>query len=81
MQQLETSQTDWYTRLVSPLSETDKKSLQEVFTLANQRRNARESKTIEQSGGKYFICELNNTSFTFLTDSVIPLLLIFFIYF
>jgi hypothetical protein len=54
MQQLENSQVDWYTRLVAPLSEQDKKSLQEVFTLANQRKNARESKTIEQAGGKYF---------------------------
>ena len=51
MQQLETSQVEWYTRLVAPLSENDKKSLQEVFTLANQRRNARESKNIEQAGG------------------------------
>ena len=52
MQQLETSQVEWYSRLVAPLSENDKKSLQEVFTLANQRRNARESKNIEQAGGK-----------------------------
>ena len=52
MQQLEASQVEWYNRLVAPLSENDKKSLQEVFTLANQRRNARESKNIEQAGGK-----------------------------
>ena len=64
MQQLETSQAEWYTRLVAPLSENDKKSLQEVFTLANQRRNARESKNIEQAGGKpkvdlsfYYFCD------------------------
>lgn len=52
MLQLETSQVEWYTRLIAPLSENDKKSLQEVFTLANQRKNARESKNIEQAGGK-----------------------------
>jgi len=69
MQQLETSQTDWYTRLVSPLSETDKKSLQEVFTLANQRRNARESKTIEQSGGYQFNQQTVPGQFNFSSDS------------
>ena len=53
MQQLEASQVEWYTRLVAPLSENDKKSLQEVFTLANQRRKARESKNIEQAGGNF----------------------------
>lgn len=51
MQTLEHQNVDWYTRLVGPLSEQDKKSLQEVFTLANQRRNARESRHIEQAGG------------------------------
>ena len=54
MQQLESSQVDWYAKLVAPLSEQDKKSLQEVFMLANQRKNARESKNIEQAGGNYF---------------------------
>ena len=58
MQQLEAAQGDWYTRLVTPLSEQDKKSLQEVFTLANQRKNARDSKNIEQAGGKYFNASL-----------------------
>merc|ERR1739844_256061 len=38
MQQLESSQVDWYAKLVAPLSEQDKKSLQEVFLLANQRK-------------------------------------------
>merc|ERR1719460_2036146 len=54
MQQLESSQVDWYAKLVAPLSEQDKKSLQEVFMLANQRKNARESKNIEQAGGYQF---------------------------
>ena len=54
MQQLESSQVDWYAKLVAPLSEQDKKSLQEVFMLANQRKNARESRNIEQAGGNYF---------------------------
>ena len=54
MQQLESTQVDWYAKLVAPLSEQDKKSLQEVFMLANQRKNARESRNIEQAGGNYF---------------------------
>merc|ERR1712083_26747 len=54
MQQLESTQVDWYAKLVAPLSEQDKKSLQEVFMLANQRKNARESRNIEQAGGYQF---------------------------
>ena len=69
MQQLENSQVDWYTRLVAPLSEQDKKSLQEVFTLANQRKNARESKTIEQAGGKYTF-EYRNVEVIFIEKSL-----------
>ena len=70
MQQLENSQVDWYTRLVAPLSEQDKKSLQEVFTLANQRKNARESKTIEQAGGKYYVH--HNADILFIENSFYP---------
>merc|ERR1712198_747690 len=69
MQQLEASQVEWYTRLVAPLSENDKKSLQEVFTLANQRRNARESKNIEQAGGYQFNQQTVPGQFNFATNA------------
>merc|ERR1719351_517796 len=69
MLQLETSQVEWYTRLIAPLSDNDKKSLQEVFTLANQRRNARESKNIEQAGGYQFNQQTVPGQFNFATNS------------
>ena len=52
MQTLEHQNIEWYTKLVGSLSNQDKKSLQDVYTLADQRKNARESRNIEQAGGK-----------------------------
>ena len=74
MQQLEAAQGDWYTRLVTPLSEQDKKSLQEDFTLANQRKNARDSKNIEQAGGNVHICVLmpNGVHYVIIDINVFP---------
>lgn len=43
---------DWYNLLTSNLTEQQKKSLMEISVLADQRRAARESKKIEQQGGK-----------------------------
>ena len=51
MQTLEHQNIEWYTKLVGSLSDQDKKSLKDVYTLADQRRNARESRNIEQAGG------------------------------
>merc|ERR1719460_25496 len=69
MQQLESSQVDWYAKLVAPLSEQDKKSLQEVFMLANQRKNARESRNIEQAGGYQFNQQTVPGQFNFSSNS------------
>lgn len=41
----------WYQALTGQLTEEQKKGLQEVFLLADQRKAAAESKRIEQSGG------------------------------
>ncbi|XP_020831460.1 importin-8 isoform X1 [Phascolarctos cinereus] len=38
----------WYHLLTAPLSEEQKKALQEIYTLAEHRRNAAETKKIEQ---------------------------------
>ncbi|XP_067907109.1 importin-8 isoform X1 [Heterodontus francisci] len=44
----------WYQTLTAPLSEDQKKQLQEIFTLTEQRKNAAESKKIEGQGGYKF---------------------------
>lgn len=49
---LQSTEPDWYSLLTSNLSEQQQKSLIEVSVLADQRRAARESKKIEQQGGK-----------------------------
>lgn len=49
---LQSTEPDWYSLLTSNLSEEQQKSLIEVSVLADQRRAARESKKIEQQGGK-----------------------------
>ena len=41
-----------YNTLVSAMSEENRKSLENVVTITEQRRAARESKTIEQAGGE-----------------------------
>ncbi|XP_069759236.1 importin-8 isoform X4 [Narcine bancroftii] len=46
--------TAWYQTLTAPLSEDQKKQLQEIFTLTEQRKNAAESKKIEGQGGYKF---------------------------
>jgi hypothetical protein len=69
MQQLESTHVDWYTRLVAPLSEQDKKSLQDVFTLANQRKNAKESRNIEQAGGYQFSNQTVPGQFNFASNA------------
>ena len=43
---------DWYVKLMNGLSKEDLSSVQEVFTLSDQRLAARESKNIEKQGGK-----------------------------
>ena len=54
MQTLESQSAEWYGKLVANLSDQEKKSLQDVFTLGNQRLAAKQSKSIEQAGGYQF---------------------------
>ena len=44
---------EWYSTLVSGLSEKDGKLMNEVFTLCAQRKASKESKSIEKQGGKF----------------------------
>ncbi|OXB52634.1 hypothetical protein ASZ78_009802, partial [Callipepla squamata] len=55
----------WYHLLTAPLSEDQKKQLQEIYTLAEQRRNAAETKTIEQQSGYTFDNKGLITAFNF----------------
>ena len=51
------SNPGWYQQLTGHLSENQGKALTEVITLANQRIAAKESKAIEQQGGKIlYLC-------------------------
>ena len=49
---IQSTNPGWYSQLTSHLSENQGKALTEVITLANQRVAAKESKVIEQQGGK-----------------------------
>ncbi|XP_048450067.1 importin-8-like [Rhincodon typus] len=56
----------WYQTLTAPLSEDQKKQLQEIFTLTEQRKNEAESKKIEGQGGyKFDITAPVPTAFNF----------------
>lgn len=48
---LQIADPGWYQALTGSLTDEQKKGLQEVFVLADQRKAAAESKRIEQSGG------------------------------
>ena len=49
---LRQGQGDWYAKLTSSLTEENGKSIEAVFTLGAQRKAAKESKNIEEAGGK-----------------------------
>lgn len=49
---LQSTEPEWYSLLTSNLTEEQQKALMDVSVLADQRRAARESKKIEQQGGK-----------------------------
>lgn len=49
---LQGTEPEWYSLLTSNLTDQQLKALMEVSVLADQRRAARESKKIEQQGGK-----------------------------
>ncbi|KAM4784401.1 importin-8 isoform 1-T1 [Cyanocitta cristata] len=55
----------WYHSLTAPLSEDQKKQLQEIYTLAEHRRAAAETKTVEQQSGYTFDNKGLITAFNF----------------
>lgn len=54
LQALQGSDPDWYTALINVLDGEQTRALQDVFVQAEQRKNALESKRIEQQGGYMF---------------------------
>ncbi|XP_073245306.1 importin-7-like [Porites lutea] len=54
LQALQGSDPDWYTALINVLDAEQTRALQDVFVQAEQRKNALESKRIEQQGGYMF---------------------------
>ncbi|XP_063986834.1 importin-7 isoform X2 [Diachasmimorpha longicaudata] len=65
MQNIERTDQQWYTGLTNHLTADQRKALQEVILLAEQRKAAVESKRIEQSGGYAFHSQTVPTSFNF----------------
>ncbi|KAK2154166.1 hypothetical protein LSH36_275g06021 [Paralvinella palmiformis] len=65
LQNLEHSDPAWYHMLMAQLNESQQKQLQEIFSLAEKRRAAMESKKIEQRGGYVFNQTVVPGSFNF----------------
>lgn len=65
MQNIERTDTTWYRALTGHLNADERKALQEIIVLADQRKAALESKRIEQSGGYAFHSQTIPTSFNF----------------
>lgn len=57
---IQSQDVEWYTALTSNLTEAQVKSLGEICVLADQRLAARESKKIEQQGGKSVFSDYYN---------------------
>jgi len=51
---LQASNVEWYNQLTSSMSADQQKAVQEIVVLANQRKAARQSKSIQMSGGYQF---------------------------
>lgn len=54
---LQRAQPEWYGALTAPLSEDDRKHLQEAFTMAEQRKAARHAENIKKQGGEWSMCD------------------------
>ncbi|XP_044268843.1 importin-7 [Tribolium madens] len=65
MTRLERCQPEWYNALTANLTEQQKKNLVDICVLADQKKAAKESKRIEQSGGFMFTQHQVPTSFKF----------------
>merc|ERR1719376_1354890 len=51
---LQASNLEWYNQLTASMSAEQQKAVQEIVVLANQRKAARQSKSIQMSGGYQF---------------------------
>ncbi|MBN3288989.1 IPO7 protein, partial [Polypterus senegalus] len=65
MQNLQTRDPAWYQALTQSLNEEQAKQLQDIGTLADQRRAAHESKMIEKHGGYKFSTPVVPSNFNF----------------
>lgn len=65
LQRIETTDQIWYSSLTSHLTAEQRRHIQEVFVLADQRKAAAESRRIEKSGGYVFQNQTVPTSFNF----------------
>jgi len=64
---LETKDPQWFQALTGHLDNKQRKELEAVFTLAEQRKAAADSKKIEQSGGYQFNQQTVPATFNFTT--------------
>jgi len=71
---LERTDPGWYTTLTNSLNEDQRKSVQEIFTLADQRKAAAESKQILKRGGYEFRQQDVPSSFNFGNGNLPPTL-------
>ncbi|KAG9352386.1 hypothetical protein JZ751_020799 [Albula glossodonta] len=65
LQNIQTRDPTWYQALTQSLDEEQGKQLQDIATLADQRRAAHESKMIEKHGGYKFTAPVVPTNFNF----------------
>lgn len=65
LQNLQANDPNWYNSLISQLTEEQRKEVEEVFKLAEQRRAAAESRKIEERGGYVFQQTSVPSSFNF----------------
>merc|ERR1712088_657248 len=65
LHQLESNHNEWYSMLINSLNEKQKKDIENIFILGNQRKDAKESKKIEKAGGYHFNNQNVPGQFTF----------------
>lgn len=65
LQNIQTRDPAWYQALTQALDEEQGKHLQDIGTLADQRRAAHESKMIEKHGGYKFTAPVVPSTFNF----------------
>lgn len=69
---MQANNPEWYAAIMTSVDEKKAKELTEVFTLADQRLAARESKALEKKGGYQFQSLAVPTQFNFGTGGTMP---------